>query len=203
MLNENDHKNTARPVWKSGHLNIKVNSMKSTILAAAILLSLAGPIAVLAEVAHIGIESTAQQAVAETLSEAEAPVTELTEQQSDTETLSTDAVITAVAVEPQVVSDTPAEAAAPETPLEEVVAGSRAPDTATLKKPCPMQGTGMKRMGMGMGMGQDGKGPGCGKPGCRHDRGQQGKHEQVVRRLDMIEARIAKMEAMLESLMQR
>ena len=98
MLNENDHKNTARPVWKSGYLNIKVNSMKSTILAAAILLSLAGPIAVLAEVAHIGIESTAQQAVAETLSEAEAPVTELTEQQADTETLSTDAVITAVAV---------------------------------------------------------------------------------------------------------
>ena len=186
--------------------------MKSKILTAAILLSLAGPIAVLAEVAPIGIESTAQQAVAETLSEAEAPVTELTEQQADTETLSTDAVITAVAVEPQVASETPAEAAAPatemiaepvapETVLEEVVAGTRAPDTATLKKPCPMQGTGMMRKGMGMG--QRGKGPGCGKPGCRHDRGQQDKHEQVVRRLDMIEARIAKMEAMLESLMQR
>ena len=63
-----------------------------------------------------------------------------------------------------------------------------------------MQGMGKMRKRMG----QDGKGPGCRKPGCDRDgSGQQGKHEQVVRRLDMIEARIAKMEAMLESLMQR
>ena len=57
---------------------------------------------------------------------------------------------------------------------------------------------------MRKGMGQGGKGPACRKPGCdRPGGGQQNKHEQVVRRLDMIDARIAKIEAMLESLMQR
>ena len=53
-----------------------------------------------------------------------------------------------------------------------------------------------------MGKGRDGKGmrgAGCkGKGKC-----QSKKHEQVVRRLDMIEARMAKIEAMLESLMKR
>ena len=53
-------------------------------------------------------------------------------------------------------------------------------------------------------MGQAGKGPGGGKPGCDHaGHGQQSNQEQVLRRLDMIEARIAKIEVMLESLMQR
>ena len=63
-----------------------------------------------------------------------------------------------------------------------------------------MGGMGMMRKGMG----QDGPGPGGRKPGCDHDgRGQQNYQEQVVRRLDMIEARMVKMEAMLESLMRR
>jgi hypothetical protein len=49
-----------------------------------------------------------------------------------------------------------------------------------------------------------GMGPGGMKPGCDHrGMGQQGRHEQVVRRLDMIEARMAKIEAMLERLMRR
>ena len=66
----------------------------------------------------------------------------------------------------------------------------------------------------GMGMMQRGK--------CRHDKGYGGmkhqckhsgaggkgkrhhdKHAEVVQRLDMIEARMAKIEAMLESLMRR
>ena len=129
--------------------------MKSTILAAAILITLTDPVAVLAEapaltvkplaadVAPIDVESSAQQAVA---------------------------------------------------------AGTVASVTGNPGQPCPMQGTGMMRKGMGQG----GKGPACRKPGCdRPGGGQQNKHEQVVRRLDMIDARIAKIEAMLESLMQR
>ena len=42
-----------------------------------------------------------------------------------------------------------------------------------------------------------------GKGGRAHGGGRHGKHEEVVRRLDMIEARIAKIELMLESLMKR
>lgn len=125
--------------------------MKSTILAAAILITLTGPVAVLAE--------------------ATAPATAMVEEQ-----------------------------AATETPLEAVAAGTVASVTDNPRQPCPMQGTGMMRKGMGQG----GKGPVCRKPGCdRLGGGQQNKHEQVVRRLDMIEARIAKIESMLESLMQR
>jgi len=199
--------------------------MKSTILAAVILTTLTGPVAVLAEapaltvkplaadMAPIDIESGAQQAVAETLTEAETAASELTEPQAVTETLSEDAVITAAPVEPQVDSQMPAaatatapatamveEQAATETPVEAVTAGTVASVTDNPRQPCPMQGTGMMRKGMGQG----GKGPACRKPGCdRPGGGQQNKHEQVVRRLDMIEARIAKIEAMLESLMQR
>jgi hypothetical protein len=52
-----------------------------------------------------------------------------------------------------------------------------------------------------MGMGP---GPGGMKPGCDHrGKGMRAKHEEVVQRLDMIEARMAKIEAMLESLMKR
>ena len=224
MLPEQDHKITALPQLESGYLSIKVNSMKSTILAANILFFLAGPASVLAEapavtvkplaveVVPINIESTTQQTLDETLMEAEAPVTELTEQQAVAVTTSEAAVTAAGLVEPQVVPETPAEAAAPatemaaeqaasETPSEEVAAGARASGTDTPKKSCRKQGMGMMRKGMGQG----GKGPGgCRKPGCDRDgRGQQNKHEQVVRRLDMIEARMAKIEAMLESLMQR
>lgn len=177
--------------------------MKSSILAAAILFSLAGPASVLAEVPSVTVtppladvvpvdsETTAQQVVTETLTETDAPVTEIIEPQPAPETAAEMATPATEIV---------AEQAAAETPLEAVVAGAGASAAATPRKPCPSQGKGM--MGMGKGMGQGGK-PGCMKPCCRHDKGQPDKHEQVVRRLDMIEARIAKMEAMLESLMQR
>ena len=159
--------------------------MKSTILAAAILFSLAGPVSVLAEapavivkpyaakVMPIDVEATAQQAAAETSAEAEGPepATSMIEKQTATV-----------------------------TPSEKVASGAGASGTVTPKHPCPTKGMGMMRKGMGQG----GHGPGCRKPGCdRHGGGKLDKHEQVVRRLDMIEARIAKIEAMLESLMQR
>jgi len=54
------------------------------------------------------------------------------------------------------------------------------------------------------GGGQQGKGHGGMKHGGgQHGKGMHEKHEQVVRRLDMIEARMAKIEAMLEILMRR
>ena len=66
----------------------------------------------------------------------------------------------------------------------------------------------MHQMGMHKGKGHQGKG---GHGGMKHGGGQHGKgkhdkhgkHEQVVKRLDMIEARLAKIEAMLESLVRR
>jgi len=197
--------------------------MKSTIIAAVMLFSLAGPLSVLAEapavtvkpfvakVVPIDAESTAQQAVAETPAEAQAAVGELSEQQAVAETFSAAAAPTGDPAESQQMSAEPAVATAPATsmieertatvpPLEEVGAGADASGTKSPRQPCPMQGMGMKRKGMGQG----GHGPGCRKQGYdRRGGGQPDKHEQVVRRLDMIEARIAKIEAMLESLMQR
>lgn len=183
MLSQRDKKIMPRPQMESGYLNTKVNSMKSTILAATILLSLAGPVSVLAEAPAvtvkpfvakevlIDVEATAQQAVTETPAAATAPVTSMIEEQTTTV-----------------------------TPQEEAAAVAGASGTVTPRPPCPMQGMGKMRKGMGHG----GHGPGCRKPGCdRHGGGQVDRHEQVVRRLDMIEARIAKIEAMLESLMQR
>lgn len=58
---------------------------------------------------------------------------------------------------------------------------------------------GMKHGGAQHGKGHDGKKHCAGK----HRDGGHDKHRQVVQRLDMIEARMAKMEAMLESLMRR
>ncbi len=53
--------------------------------------------------------------------------------------------------------------------------------------------------GMHKGKGHDGMKHG----GGQHGKGKHQKHEQVVKRLDMIEARLAKIEAMLESLVRR
>jgi hypothetical protein len=39
--------------------------------------------------------------------------------------------------------------------------------------------------------------------GGKHGKGRHEKHEQVVKRLDLIEARLAKIEAMLEIMMRR
>jgi len=60
---------------------------------------------------------------------------------------------------------------------------------------------------MGMmhkGKGQQSRGHGGMKHGGgQHGKGKHEKHEQVVQRLDMIEARMAKIEAMLEILIRR
>jgi len=58
--------------------------------------------------------------------------------------------------------------------------------------------------GMHKGKGKQGKGhDGMKHGGGQHGKGKHQKHEQVVKRLDMIEARLAKIEAMLESLVRR
>jgi hypothetical protein len=92
----------------------------------------------------------------------------------------------------------------PDTPVStasEQTKETTAPDSATASspgdtgKPCPMKGAGK------MSKGKDGPCKGKGgkrKDGCRHD-----KHQQVVERLDLIDARLAKIEAMLESLLRR
>jgi hypothetical protein len=96
-----------------------------------------------------------------------------------------------VLAEEPVITDRPSETVATEVQ-------SSTTETAgnPRKKPCK---------GMGhQGKGQHGKGQG----GMMHGGGQRGKgghdkHRQVVQRLDMIEARLAKIEAMLEILMRR
>ena len=58
--------------------------------------------------------------------------------------------------------------------------------------------------GMRKGKGKQGKGhDGMKHGGGQHGKGKHEKHEQVVKRLDMIEARLSKIEAMLESLVRR
>jgi len=92
-----------------------------------------------------------------------------------------------VLAEEQAVAETPAEAVAPDTEAS----------TTTSR---PMHGMGM----MHKGKGQHGKGHGGMKHGGGHQGGKHSeKHRQVVQRLDMIEARMAKIEAMLEILMRR
>ena len=176
MLPVRGHNTVALPQFESGYLNIKVNAMKSTILTTAILFSLAAPVSVLAEPPAV------------------------------TEALPETAVVTTEVIEVQVAPETPAEADAPATTMVEEQAAAEAPPETiaeeaaasgkdTPRKPCPMQGKGM---------GQGGKGPGCRKQGCDHQgKGQQNKQEKLVRRLDLIDARLDKIEAMLESLMQR
>jgi len=96
-----------------------------------------------------------------------------------------------VLAEAQAVAETPAEAVASDT------------ETSTTVNP----GTSRPMRGMGMmhkGKGQHGKGHGGMKHGGgHHGDGHHEKHSQVVQRLDMIEARMAKIEAMLEILMRR
>jgi hypothetical protein len=59
----------------------------------------------------------------------------------------------------------------------------------------PRHGMGMMRRGMGR-HGED-------HAGMQHGGGHPGKHARVVQRLDIIEARLAKIEAMLEILIRR
>ena len=109
---------------------------------------------------------------------------------------------------------------APETPATDMPAAADtmsapnplgdSPTPPTGKRVCNMKGKGMMP-GQGMGMGP-GMGPGMGKPcgcpghqgcSCGHGGGHGAMHQDVAQRLDLIEARLAKIEAMLESLMRR
>ena len=102
-------------------------------------------------------------------------------------------------------------------PVESIEAGAAATDPAPDATP-PAQAQGMKhraRCQHGKGHGgkkhggdQHGKGHGKSHGGKKHCAGKQGngghdKHQQVVQRLDMLEARMAKIEAMLEILLRR
>ena len=78
---------------------------------------------------------------------------------------------------------------------DEVVASEAQQSSTANDAPCPMGGKGMKHKGMGQ--------HGMGHEGMKHGKGKHEKHEEVVRRLDMIEARMARIEAMLEALMRR
>jgi hypothetical protein len=109
-----------------------------------------------------------------------------------------------VAAEEQVAVESASETVVLETVVSEtLVAETETVTPENTAIPQPQQASGM----MHKGGGQHGKGKGCKKHGGgQQGKGQQGmhgKHEQVVRRLDMIEARMAKIEAMLESLMKR
>ena len=77
------------------------------------------------------------------------------------------------------------------------------PETTTQanpQSPCPMQGKGMGHKHHC----HHGKGHGSIKHSCKHHKkDKHERHQRVVKRLDMIEARLAKIEAMLESLMRR
>ena len=105
------------------------------------------------------------------------------------------------------------EQAASEKLSETVASDTEAPTTAGPGTPQMMPGKGMMHSGGQRGKGQGGMmhgggQRGKGQGGMMHGGGQHGKggHDkdrQVVQRLDMIEARMAKIEAMLEILMRR
>ena len=91
------------------------------------------------------------------------------------------------------------EQAASEKPAETVASDTEASTTVNPGTPQLMPGKGMMHGG-----GQHGKGQGgMMRGGGQHSKGGHEKDRQVVQRLDMIEARTAKIEAMLEILMRR
>ena len=108
------------------------------------------------------------------------------------------------------------EQAALEEQTESVTSVTEASISVNPDMPRPMHGKGHGGMkhgggqrgkghgGMKHGGGQRGKGHGGMKHGGgQHGKGHDEKHDQVVRRLDMIEVRLAKIEAMIEILMRR
>jgi hypothetical protein len=105
------------------------------------------------------------------------------------------------------------EQAASEKLSETVASDTEAPTTVSPGTPQMMPGKGIMHSGGQRGKGQGGMmhsggQRGKGQGGMMHGGGQHGKggHDkdrQVVQRLDMIEARMAKIEAMLEILMRR
>jgi hypothetical protein len=177
--------------------------MKRATSSIAILFLLAGPVAVLAE-------TPAAPASPLDTSAARAAVVESAEPVLDAlPTAATAAGTAAVEAQSQPVDTAPAAATASaaktttsavsETPAAPAAGTASAADSGD---PCPMHRMGKKRMG-GDGCGMRGmqQGAGC---KCKGKGKQKGKrHAEVVQRLDMIEARMAKIEAMLESLMKR
>ena len=92
------------------------------------------------------------------------------------------------------------EQAVSEGPTETITSVTEASTSVNPDTPRPMHGKGM----MHKGKGQHGKGHGGMKHGGGHQgKGHHEKHAQVVQRLDMIEVRLAKIEAMIEILMRR
>ena len=109
-------------------------------------------------------------------------------------------VETVVSEQEAVVSDQEAVMSEQEAVVSETVTIVSETETATAENYPALQQTqgGAKSHKCKRGKGKGGK-----HGGGQHGKGKHDKHEQVVRRLDMIEARMAKIEAMLESLMRR
>ena len=205
--------------------------MKHATLNIAIVFLLSGPLAVLAETqavpvnpldtgaAQAAVESAVQPVIEVLPTAATAAGTAVIEAQSKPVDAAPAAVTTsAVKTAAPVVADVveldviPLEAAAAAPAAADVVplkAATAAPAAVTTgagdsADPCPMYGMGKYRAGMGAD-GSDMRGmkqcAGCKGKGKRMEMGK--RHAEVVQRLDMIEARMAKIEAMLESLMKR
>ena len=82
--------------------------------------------------------------------------------------------------------------------------GSETPSSVAPDASPPMAGMGKKHRGTCYhGKGRGGMQHRAGHGKGHHDKDHQHKHAQVVKRLDMIEARLTKIEAMLETLMRR
>lgn len=170
--------------------------MKHATLSVAMVFLLASPVAVLAETPAVPaspLDAGAAKAAVETAAQ---PVIEALP------TAATAAGTAAVEVQPKPVDAAPAAIAAGAAKTAAPAAGKTSAGDPI--DPCPMHGMGKGRMGMGGdGSGMRGmkQGAGCKGKCKREEMGK--KHAQVVQRLDMIEARMAKIEAMLESLMKR
>jgi hypothetical protein len=92
-----------------------------------------------------------------------------------------------------------AQEAAPPEIAPEAAPGAAASAGDNPGNPCPRHGKGM----MHHGKGPHGSGHGGMQHGGGHGKGRHAEHQQVVQRLDLIDARLAKIEAMLETLIRR
>lgn len=178
--------------------------MKHATLSIAILFLLTGPVTVVAETPAAPANPLDAGAAKAAVESAAQPVLDALP------TAATAAGTAAVEAQPEPVDPAPAAdtasaakmttSAVTQTPAAPAAGTTSAADSGN---PCPMHGMG-KRMGMGGdGSGMRGmkQGAGCKNKGMSKQKGK--RHAEVVQRLDMIEARMAKIEAMLESLMKR
>jgi hypothetical protein len=101
------------------------------------------------------------------------------------------------------------ELAVTDKPSEVIVSDIESSTTESTGTSQPMRGMGLMHKGKGQGGmmhggGRHGKGKGgMMRGGGQHGKGGHEKDRQMVQRLDMIEARMAKIEAMLEILVRR